>query len=81
MNQQGNNSNNLLERMYQHSTNTIKIEDNSLIKVTTAQELQLESENMTDLTPLYEPFFYEGELHTLCRYQLGEVDIIGTNSR
>ena len=61
MNQQGNNSNNLLEHMYQHSTNTIKIEYNSLIKVTTAQELQLESENMTDLTPLYEPFFYEGE--------------------
>ena len=65
MNQQGLNSNDLLAQMYQHTSNTIKIEDNSLITVSTAQELQQEAQCIEDLTPLYEPYFYEGECSIL----------------
>ena len=65
MNQQGLNSNDLLAQMYQHTSNTIKIDDNSLITVSTAQELQQEAQCIEDLTPLYEPYFYEGECSIL----------------
>ena len=62
MNQQGNDNNNMLsiiDEMYRNSI--IKIEDKSLITVSTASELVKEASQMKDLTPLYAPFFYEDE--------------------
>ena len=65
MNQQGLNSFELVAQMYHQPCNSIKIEDNSLITVSTAQELQQEAKCIEDLNPLYEPYFYEGECSIL----------------
>lgn len=53
---------NLMQEMAQSS---VKIKDNSLITVTSAKELRSEIENVKDLVPLYEPYFYEGECSIL----------------
>lgn len=45
--------------------NFIKIEDKSLIKVSTASDLVDEASRMKELTPLYEPYFYEDECSIL----------------
>lgn len=56
----------MLDNMSQQlEDNLIVIEDNSLIKVSTAQELEEEASLVEELKPLYEPYFYEGECSIL----------------
>ena len=66
MNQQGNDNMEMLscfeERLQE---NFIKIEDKSLIKVSTAQDLVDEASQIKELKPLYEPYFYEDECSIL----------------
>lgn len=62
MNLQGDEYLNDIEKLGQELVDgMIEIEDNSLIKVSTAMELQKEASLMKDLVPLYEPYFYEDE--------------------
>ena len=66
MNQQGIDNNLKLSALNEQlQQNLIKIEDNSLIRVSTAQELIEEASKMKELTPLYEPYFYEDECSIL----------------
>ena len=49
----------------QMKENFINIEDNSLIKILSAEQLEEEAMSMEELKPLYEPYFYEGECSIL----------------
>lgn len=62
MKHQGIETDDLLYFMNQQASNsTIALSDNSLITVSSARELRAEAENIEELKPLYEPYFYEGE--------------------